>query len=145
MSRAVVYADEVETAYRRAGYGPVVVVLGFAVDDDTALPDELVPLIARCRVILPDHEAVEAFAAPRDADDPPFAPWLHGFLEGLGIAGVRVVAQARYGPALEQHAAAHPGDVERIVLFDDATTGTAWSAIARAVSGAAPPTDIDAS
>lgn len=134
MSRAVVTAGENETAYRRAGYGPVVVVLGFAVGEDALLPDELVPLIARCRVIVPDHQAVEAFHTSRDAGDTAFARWLHGFLEGLGLVRVRVVAQERLGPALERYAAMHPGDVERVIFFDDATDGTDWIAIGRSVA-----------
>jgi hypothetical protein len=159
MARAVVSVGDVDTAYRRAGYGPPVIVLGIGVEAGERLPERLVPLIARCRVIVPEHASIGALLLPSGARATPFSSWFHGFLEGLGIVGVRVVAAAGFEPVLGRYAAAHPGELERLVLVgaahgatdgapETAANGTVvwrtaadvpWTAIAHFVSDGWPP------
>ena len=103
---AVVSAGEVETRYRRTGCGPPVVVLGYEFDDEDRLPEPLGPLAGRFRVIVPDPAGIEALAPATSPEPASFPGWLRGFLEGLGIEGARVVAEAGFDAALQAWAEA---------------------------------------
>jgi hypothetical protein len=117
MVRAVVTHGSIETRYRRAGFGPPVVVLGFDLaDDDGRMPDLLGSLTACCRVIVPEHASITALVACHSADRMPFSAWFRGFLEGLGIEGARVVAAAGLDTALTQFMDAHPGEIDRLLI-----------------------------
>lgn len=133
MVRAVVSHGAIETRYRRAGNGPPVVVLGFSFEnDDSRVPDPLLPLIACCRVIVPDDASIACLESSSDPDSAPFPGWFRGFLQGLGIEGARVVAAGRLGIALEHFLVTYPGEIDRLLIVDTATDG-AWSSIARLI------------
>lgn len=128
MVRAVVSHGVVETRYRRGGHGPPVVVLGFEFgDDDCRVPDPLLPLVACCRVILPDHASITALAPSSGLDSVPFSAWFRGFLEGLGIEGTGVVAPAGLDAALTRFLVTHPGEVGRLLIVG-ASTGASTEA-----------------
>jgi hypothetical protein len=134
---AVVTHGPIETRYRRTGFGPPVVVLGLDVaDDDDRMRVLLAPLAARCRVIVPEHASITALVGRPGADGMPFSAWFHGFLEGLGIEGARVVAGTGLDTALTQFVAAHPGDVDRLLIVGASANA---SAVAPPLAPADPP------
>jgi hypothetical protein len=116
---AVVSAGEVETRYRRTGCGPPVVVLGYEFDDEDRLPEPLGPLAGRFRVIVPDPAGIEALAPATSPEPASFPGWLRGFLEGLGIEGARVVAEAGLDAALARFVALNPGQIDRLLIIGD--------------------------
>lgn len=99
----------VETQYRRAGVGPTLIVLR----DLTA--DRLMALAAGARVIVPDTTTIAALV-PGASDQRPFAQWLLGFLEGLGVTAVTILAPAMLAPELITVAEAQSGVICRVVL-----------------------------
>jgi len=119
MARASVMAGAIETSYRRAGRGETVVVLtggrGFPSTGDVALQ----PLVERARVVVPDHTTITALAACWSVEETPFGQWLDGFLEGIGVEEVCLVAPVELMYELQQFAATHPGVVTRCVLLGD--------------------------
>jgi len=148
MARASVMVGAIETSYRRAGRGMTVVVLtggrGFPSTADAALQ----PLVARARVVVPDHTTITALAACWSVEETPFGQWLGGFLEGIGVEDVCLVAPVELMYELQQFAATHPGVVTRCVLLGEPGSDTAhwgnavrlsatttWGAIAGAVLG----------
>lgn len=124
MVRAAVMVGATETTYRRTGVGPTVVVLADQVSTDAVT---LAPLAERCRVVLPDAVTVAALL-PDDRAPSPFAAWLLGFLEGMGVATARVVAPRALGPALEGFSQAHPGLLKDVLLLDAGPVS--WAAVA---------------
>jgi hypothetical protein len=119
MARASVMAGAIETSYRRAGRGATVVVLtggqGFPSTDEAALQ----PMLARARVVVPDHTTITALAACWSVEETPFGCWLDGFLEGIGADGIRLVAPIELTYELQQFVATHPGAVARCVLLGE--------------------------
>jgi pimeloyl-ACP methyl ester carboxylesterase len=117
-TRATVVDGLTETLYRRAGHGAPVVVL--AAGDSPAGVALLDALPRRFRVIAP-----ELPASRRDGNGggrdvwPAFPTWLSGFLDGLGLGGVAVVAEERFGGAALGFALLEPARVERLVLVLD--------------------------
>src|SRR3712207_2802925 len=68
--------------YRRSGTGRTVVAFGSTAHPNPAWPELLDALGAGFRLIVPDPPAAE--------EDVPC--WLSGFLEGLGVSNVRILA-----------------------------------------------------
>jgi hypothetical protein len=81
------------TRYVRRGVGRPVVVLRTGEEDNSELWPELVDtLAARCRVILPEAPGANAG----------FVSWMRGFLEGVGLLPVTLIAAGPFCvPALE--------------------------------------------
>jgi hypothetical protein len=101
---AQVRAADYVTRYVRHGAGKPVVVLDLA--DGTLWPELTDALAAGHRVILPEAPAAEAH----------FAAWLRGFLDGMGLPAVTLIAAGPFClPALE-FALLDPDRLERLVL-----------------------------
>jgi len=91
---AEVRAHDHVMRYRRSGAGRAVLVLAPAASMEPLWPELGGALSARFRVLVPD------VPPPAAGDD--VAAWLGDFLEGLGIAGVALVAAEPFClPALE--------------------------------------------
>ena len=103
--RATVFAGGVETEYYRSGSGsPVLLLLMPPGDPDR---DRVINLLSlRARVIAPKVPAAVGFSS-----------WLRGFLDGIGVLPVHIVAtEALSTPAL-LFAAADPSLVEQVTLW----------------------------
>ena len=112
-TRATVCCGPVETGYRRAGRGETVVAL--AAHDWPAAPS-LLPALARdFRVIVPDLLPHGDAGAPLAFDG-----WLTGFLDGLGLANVTLLADERFTAAALGFTLAEPVRVGRLVVVLDA-------------------------
>jgi hypothetical protein len=107
--RATVMVGLVETQYRRAGAGPTLIVLS----DLTA--ERLMALASKARVIVPDTTTIGALV-PGASDQRPFAQWLAGFLEGLGVTAATILAPAVLTPEIGAVAEAQSGVIRRVVL-----------------------------
>jgi hypothetical protein len=107
--RAAVMVGEVETYYRRAGSGPVVIVLR------DLMAERLMELALRVRVIVPESTTIAALA-PGPSGERPFTQWLSGFLEGLGVMETTIVAPVTLVPELRAIARTQPGVIRRVVL-----------------------------
>jgi hypothetical protein len=95
------------TRYRTGGAGAPVVLLG-----DSSLPDEAVSaLIARFRLIVPEVPRAAELAGRA------FSAWLRGFLDGLGLGEVALVAEPAQGVAALTFAMLDCGRVTRLVLL----------------------------
>lgn len=127
MVRAAVMVGMTETTYRRTGVGPTVVILLDATREDAV---SLAPLAERCRVIVPDAVTLAALAPDASAQSP-FAAWLHGFLEGLGVATARIVAPRLLAPSLAEFRAANPGLLKDVLLLDGSPSS--WEDVATAL------------
>lgn len=107
ITRAQVDAGAVQTRYARAGTGAPVVLLAPVPDGDAA--DPLVAGLARgFRVVAPE--------APRLADTA-FSAWLRGFLDGLGLARVSLVAREAYALRALGFSITDPLRVDRLALL----------------------------
>jgi pimeloyl-ACP methyl ester carboxylesterase len=102
--------------YHRSGTGPVVLLLGADADPSPLWPEVLGALTNGFRLIVPVLPVVDT-AAQLLAD----------FLEGLGVAGVSVIASSQYCiPALEL-ALRDVDQIARVVLVPDGgSAGSAW-------------------
>jgi hypothetical protein len=114
VARAAVTVGAVETSYVRVGSGPVVVLLDERAGE--AEVSALAPLTARARCIVPDRTTIFALSAPGHVGETPFGRWLGGFLEGLGIYDVSIVAPSFLGGELRRFVESHRGVVSCIVL-----------------------------
>lgn len=101
--RAEVRAGDRVTRYLRAGAGQVVLLLrpGSAA---AAWSPAAAELAARHRVIVPDVP-----------EPPEFGGWLGGFLDGLGLEGVTILADPSLGGSAREFAAAEPDRVALLV------------------------------
>lgn len=124
MVRAAVMVGATETTYRRTGVGPTVVVLTHQLETDAST---LAPLAERCRVVVPEAVTVMALLHD-DCAESPFAAWLLGFLEGLGVATVRIVASRSFARPLEELRGAHPGLIKDLLVLDDVPVS--WERVA---------------
>jgi len=120
----------IETSYQRAGVGRAVVLLVPPPRD----PTSLAPLVARWRVIVPESTSV--LALPESPGFSPFAAWFRGFLEGLGVHGVLVVAEAPLAVALATVQAQWPELVTHVELLG--SPPHAWEHVAVALMRAVP-------
>ena len=121
---ATVCCGSVETGYRRAGRGETVVALA---SPDWPAAASLFPALARdFRLIVPELDGLDADATER----PAFAGWLRGFLDGLGLTDVTLLADECFGAAALGSALTEPVRVGRLVVVldavasDDAVTTT---------------------
>lgn len=114
MIEAVVQTGEFETTYRRAGLGAPVVLLGRAEGQEPA-PWLFDALARRFRAIAPVLPA----AARREGAEACLVleSWLRGLIDGLGLEGPAVVADAALGPALLRFDALDPYRLDRVVLL----------------------------
>ena len=112
-THATVCCGRVETRYRRAGRGENVVAL--AARDWPASPS-LFPALARdFRVIVPEPHP-RGDAGERLA----FDGWLTGFLDGLGLTNVTLLADERFTAAALGFTLTAPVRVGRLVVVLDA-------------------------
>lgn len=111
--RASVLVGDVETSYRRGGAGSPLLLLVPPPRD--AAPVEA--LARTARVLIP--EATSILALPSAEGDPAFARWLRGFLDGLGLLDVTVVAPPALASELRQFDIEAPGYLARILIADD--------------------------
>ena len=109
-TRATVCCGPVETGYRRAGRGNTVVAL--AARDWTAAPSLFAALARDFRLIVPEIDRADDDPAQR----PAFAEWLSGFLDGLGLADVTLLADERFAAAALGWALIEPVRVARLVV-----------------------------
>lgn len=123
--RCTLSAGDIDTTYRWAGRGGVpIVVLGLPactndVGDDADCFRSIEPLLASGRVIVPERTSTTALA-PSMRGESWFAPWFRGFLEGVGLTNVWVVAPAAYATELRALRLANTEQIARIVLVGDA-------------------------
>ncbi len=103
---------EVETSYQRGGRGDAVLVL--LPPRDAA---QLAPLANQLRVVIPDSISILALPVLGDAEA--FGRWLCGFLDGLGLYNVTIVATMALETELRRFAAAHPDHVRRLVWVSE--------------------------
>lgn len=133
MTRASVMVGAVETAYRRAGRGPTVLILTGAPPFPSTDSASLRPLVARARVIVPEQVTISALAMAAAESETPFVRWLDGFLEGIGVEAVTLVAAEAFAPEVQRFAARHPGVVTGCRLIGGGVT--TWAAVADALLG----------
>lgn len=133
--RATVFDGVTDTPYHRAGRGAPVVVLAA---DDPGIANALLATLARqFRIIAPDIPTRRS-SAP--STHPSFPTWLRGFLDGLGLARVALVAEAHFGAAALAFALLEPERVDRLaVIFDAAAEPTPHDAIADSLRRAGTP------
>jgi hypothetical protein len=107
---AQVRAAEFITRYVRRGSGSPIVILGSAETGGPLWPELADGLVAHHRVILPEAPSV----------GPRFCVWMRGFLDGIGISSVTLVAGGKFClPALE-FTLADGERVSRLVLTGSA-------------------------
>lgn len=105
----------VETEYLRTGSGPVVVVLEPRLAAQVragAVPE----VWAAHRLIVPTRTTVEALVLTDARGGSAFDAWFRGLLDGLGLSAVTVVVAPSLARDVERFAAAHPDDVDRVVV-----------------------------
>jgi hypothetical protein len=103
---AEVRVADLVTRYVRRGAGRPVVVLRAHEDADALWPELLDAVASRGRVLIPDVLAPDAS----------FVAWVRGFLDGLGLPSVALVATGRFCvPALEL-ALLDPDRLDALVL-----------------------------
>jgi pimeloyl-ACP methyl ester carboxylesterase len=130
---AVVHAGATETHYRRAGSGPVVLLLFPGGADDPPAACLFARLARRFRVIAPRPPAsVRAAARFAEGDPAPVADWLRDLIDGLGLVRPGLVACHAFGPAALAFSRTDP---------DRAGALVALSRAASAADGAAMPID----
>lgn len=128
--RATVTVGAIETSYQRAGTGRPLVLLVPPPPDVTVLT----PLLARWRVIVPESTSV--LALPGAPGSTPFATWLRGFLDGLGLQRACVVADASVAVALATVRAQQPELIDHVEIIG--RPPHAWAEVAAAVASAMP-------
>jgi pimeloyl-ACP methyl ester carboxylesterase len=117
-SWAEVRAHDHVMRYHRSGVGPPILVLRTNVSADGAeplWPELLAALAFHYRLIVPD--------VPATGED--VAAWLTDFLEGLGLAGIAVIAADRFCIAALELALLGLDQVARVVLVADGRAGEA--------------------
>lgn len=125
---ASVVAGDVETQYRRHGQGDVVVLLAMAPWESAGRE----ALGRWARVIVPTATSTTGpMPAPGESG---FSAWLHGFLEGLGLEAVVLVAARTLAEEIRTYQRQYPEQVLRVVWIDPAPTD--WAAVAAAVRNA---------
>lgn len=121
LRRASVMVGDVETSYQRGGHGDAVLVL---------LPprdaERLAPLASQLRVVIPD--SISILALPALGESEAFSRWLRGFLEGLGLINVTIVASPVLQAEIQRFVLAHPDQVRRVVWVGEAPVD--WLALA---------------
>ena len=116
-TRASVCCDAVETEYLRAGRGAPIVYIGSSATADDERAAVLLSLASHFRVIVPLLESAPAILVPDDCLTTPFALWLRGVLDGLGILAAGFVVERPAACAMLAFARTNPDFVERVVLL----------------------------
>lgn len=116
-TRASVCCDAVETEYLRAGRGAPIVYIGSSATADEEGTALLHGLASHFRVIVPLPKAAPATLVPDDCLAAPFASWLRGVLDGLGIVTAGFVVERPAACAMLAFARDNPDFVERVVLL----------------------------
>jgi hypothetical protein len=126
--RAQVFAGDVSISYVQAGEGRPVVVLGASPESDTTRLLFLERLSRHLRVLAPAMEDGARAAAGEDGGTRvAFSRWLRGFIDGLGLGPVGLVAEEAFGVPALAFSLADPERVERValVLRDEPDPSTA--------------------
>ena len=122
--RATVYAGPSATDYVRAGKGATVLLLA------RHAPHPLfATLVAHFRVIAPEPPHRIASHEHGWGSAQPFASWLRGFLDGLGLSRVSLVADESFGLRALHFCLTEPMSVERIALLVRGVADSAVSAV----------------
>lgn len=127
--RCTLSAGDIETTYRWAGRGGVpIVVLGHPactheLCDESDCLASIAPLVGGGRVLVPERTTTAALA-PSMRGESWFLPWFRGFLEGVGLTNVWVVAPAAYATELRALRSANAEQIARIVLVGDVPNET---------------------
>lgn len=114
-ARAALTVGSVETEYLRTGAGRPVLILTPAIAaavERGRIPDSL----RDCRLIVPTRTTIDALAMP--ADGAPFAHWLRGLIDGLGLDRLTVVASLALADEVRRFAAANPGEIVEVRAQD---------------------------
>jgi pimeloyl-ACP methyl ester carboxylesterase len=133
--RAAVFDGITDTPYHRAGRGAPVIVLA---PDDSRVGDALLAALSlQFRVIAPDLPCRRTNAP---GAHPSFPTWFRGFLDGLGLSRVALVAESRFGAAALAFALLEPERVQRLaVVFNAAEEPAPHEAIADSLRRAGTP------
>ena len=113
LSLAEVRAHDQVMRYHRAGVGRPLVLLRTAASVDALWPELEEELVARFRVLTPE--------LPSDCAD--IAAWVKGFLEGVGLDRVVVVAADPYCLSALELALLGAQQIERLVLVPGGVAG----------------------
>ncbi len=119
-ARATLMVGAIETEYLRCGAGAPVLVLDPVLA--AAVRVGRVPAEwARHRLIVPERATIDALALPaadalHAAVHAPFATWLRGMIDGLGLAALIVVVSTPLVDEVRRFAAENPGEIERVVV-----------------------------
>lgn len=124
--RATVMVGQIETSYQRAGVGRPLVLLVPPPQDLSVLE----PLLHRWRVVVPESTSV--LALPGAPGSTPFAGWLRGFLEGLGLQRACIVADTSVAVALATVRAQQPELIEHVEIVG--RPPHAWAEVAASVA-----------
>jgi hypothetical protein len=138
--RAVVHTGATETAYRRAGSGPpVLLLLGDGPDSPRAIA-LIEALAGSCRVIAPEspEPAYSAHARRRSGGH---AVWLRDLMDGLGLVRPCIIADDRFALSALAFTLADPHRAGRLLIATgsqvlDASAGLALEEVVGA--GATP-------
>lgn len=110
--RATVTVGDMETGYLRAGSGPALLLvlpasqtIGSSTTGGGTFDRLVDALSPHCRVFVPDADSAL-----------PFATWLRGFMDGLGLDSASLLTDDGVGADALDFARTHPERVERIVI-----------------------------
>lgn len=112
MIEAVVQAGAQEISYRRAGFGPAVLILNTEDSDGSRWLFE--QLSTRFRIIAP--LAAPGQDGPGPATYEALEPWLRGLIDGLGLERPALVGGLAQGATLVRFATLDPHRVNRLAL-----------------------------
>lgn len=116
-TRASVCCDAVETEYLRAGRGAPIVYIGSSATVDDEGTAVLSRLANHFRVIVPLPKSALTTLVPDECVETPFAGWLRGVLDGLGIVAAGFVVEPQVACRMLAFARENPDFVERVVLL----------------------------
>ncbi len=114
-ARAALTVGSVETEYVRCGSGPPVLVLAPALAAE--VERGRIPEAFRAhRLIVPTRTTIDALAMP--ASGAPFARWLRGMIDGLGLDQLTVVVSHALADEVRRFSAANPGEIVDVIAQD---------------------------
>ena len=118
LTRALVDAGTISTSYIRAGVGAPLLLLDPLVPADGSCVPLLLPLAAHFRVLAPAVPAAFSATGRRSqaAHATAFSTWLRGFLDGLGLPPVSIVARDECALPSLSFCLTDAPRVERLVL-----------------------------
>jgi hypothetical protein len=117
LTRAVVDAGAISTSYIRAGVGAPLLLLDPQVSPDGSCTPLVASLAVHFRVLAPEAPAPDAMRAPSHGSRATaFSTWLRGFLDGLGLPPVSILARDEYALPSLSFCFTDAPRVERLVL-----------------------------